>query len=116
MASYTRHAPYRKPITRRDKKKILESFSTKMFIVEERDDPCLGYYIKIKGPDYLGGEFNWIHQWFSYNGSDWSPELIESKSTIYRRIRKARKAVMDNNHAFSLDEMEKAVAVMDSMK
>ena len=115
MASYTRHAPYRKPITRRDKKKILESFSIKMLIVEERDDPYLGYYIKIYNADFWNSP-SWVHQWYSYNGFDWSPELIESKSTIYRRIRKARKAVMDNNHAFSLDEMEKAVAVMDSMK
>ena len=116
MASYTRYAPYRKPITRRDKKKLLKCITLNgTVILEEHNDPYLGYYIKIHDREVWNGP-SWVHQWYSYNGEDWHPELIESKSTIYRRIRKARKAVMDNNHAFSLDEMEKAMAVMDSMK
>ena len=115
MSTYTHYAPYKKPITRRDKKKIFKSLSIKMLILEEHDDPYLGYYIKIHDREVWNGP-SWVHQWYSYNGEDWHPELIESKSTIYRRIRKAREAVMDNDHAFSLDEMEKAVAVMESMK
>ena len=115
MASDTRYAPYKKPIARQDKKKILKSFSTKMVVLEEHDDPYLGYYIKINSPDFWKSP-SWVHQWYSYNGIDWNPELIESKSTIYRRIKKARKAVMDNEHAFSLDEIEKATAIMESIK
>ena len=115
MTSHIRYAPYKKPITRRDKKKILAKFMTSTKIIEEHDDPYLGYYIKIDTPKIWNSP-SWVHQWYSYNGEEWNIELIESKSTIYRRIKKARKAVMDNEHAFSLDEIEKATAIMESIK